>query len=494
MTSTSNPGQRPAGVAETHAGIVFFVGDRAFKAKKPVAFSFLDFTRREQRKAALERELELNRRLAPDVYIRVLDVVDPGGDPVEHVLEMRRMPEETRLSALARSGRDVTGHIDEIADRIAAFHARAETGGDIDAVGAADVVLAHWRDSVEEMRSFAGGSAGAVLDPAVFEACWDMARRYVEGRKRLFDARITSRRIRDGHGDLLCDDIFCLPDGVRILDCIEFDDKLRWGDVISDIAFLAMDLERIGAAHLGLRLLARYRERSGDDAPASLVDHYVAYRAHVRSKIAALRFAQGDTAMGEEAERLLEICRSHLEAGRVRAVLVGGEPGTGKSTVAAGIAGRRGWQVLRSDVVRKELAGIEASDHSRTAPYGEGIYGTAATARTYEEMLRRTRDLVAMGESVMLDATWSGAAERDAARRLAAESLADLVELRCVCEADEARRRISSRLEAGRDASDADEEIARRVSAAFDPWPEAAVVDTSGTVESSVRAALASIA
>ena len=159
-----------------------------------------------------------------------------------------------------------------------------------------------------------------------------------------------------GHGDLIADDIFGLDDGPRILDCLEFDDRLRWLDGLDDAAFLATDLERLGAPELAEQFLAAYAEYSGDPAPVSLRHHYVAYRAFVRVKVACLRAGQGDPAGGFEARHLAEVGLRHLRAGAVSLVLVGGLPGTGKSALAGAAADQRGVTLLSSDRVRKELA------------------------------------------------------------------------------------------------------------------------------------------
>jgi len=161
--------------------------------------------------------------------------------------------------------------------------------------------------------------------------------------------------VRDGHGDLLAEDIFLLDDGLRVLDCIEFNDRLRHGDVLADVAFLAMDLERLGEPALAARFLDWYREFSGRPHPSTLVEHYIAYRAHVRAKIACLRHAQGDPDAANEAAMLLTLAVRHLERGGVRMVLLGGLPGTGKTTLGPALADATGWSLLRSDEVRRDL-------------------------------------------------------------------------------------------------------------------------------------------
>ena len=280
-----------------------------------------------------------------------------------------------------------------------------------------------WEAGFAEMQPF----LGAVVDPAVEQEIERLTRRYLAGREPLFDARIAGSRIVDGHGDLLASDIFLLPDGPRVLDCLEFDDALRHGDVVADIAFLAMDLERVGAGALAARFVAAYRELSGETHPSSLEHHYIAFRAHIRAKVACLR---GDPYSGREARDLLDIALGHLRRGRVTLTLVGGDPGSGKSTLATGIADHFGWMVLHSDEVRKDLAGI--SHTARTGePIGEGIYDEQSTAATYTELLDRARLLLELGESVVLDATWGDARFRAEAVALAQSTWSDLEELRC---------------------------------------------------------------
>ncbi|MEX1008590.1 MAG: AAA family ATPase [Acidimicrobiia bacterium] len=477
----------PAEVRETHVSVLFFVGDRVYKLKKPVTLDFLDFSTREERERVCRRELELNRRLAPDVYLDVLDVVGSDGEPRDHLLVMRRMPEERRLSTLVEEGR-ADDCLREVARMVAAFHARATTSAEIAAAGSLEQLRANWESSFATMKPF----VGPVLDPGVVEHIEQLARRYLAGRDRLFDARIANGKVRDGHGDLLADDVFCLDDGPRILDCIEFDDRLRYGDVLADVAFLAMDLERVGDRSCGTRFLAWYREFAGENYPATLAHHYIAYRAHVRAKVACLRTAQGDVAAGETAQRLLSLARDHLASGRVTLALVGGLPGTGKSTLATALADRLGWTVLRSDELRKDLAGLGHT--ARTgASYGEGIYADDATAVTYDALLQRARSLLELGEPTILDASWSDAQWRTRAADIARETSSDLIQLRCDLDAGVAAKRLAERERTGHDPSDASGVVAARMAVEFDPWPDAHVIDTARSAESVVDAARAAV-
>ena len=479
---------RPAAVAETHISVLVSVGDRVYKLKKPVALPFLDFSTRDKRLAACRREVELNRRLAPDVYLGVADVAGFDGQPCDHLVVMRRMPPERRLAALVRAGDDVDGALHRIARIVASFHAAAPTSGEIAAAASPEAVRRNWDDNFEEVRPF----VGPVLAPGVAARVEELAHRYLEGRGPLLRRRMETGRIRDGHGDLQAEDIFCLDDGPRILDCIEFDDRLRHGDVVADVGFLAMDLERLGAPAAGERFLALYREFAGENYPRSLASHYIAYRAHVRAKVACLRHGQGDREAAAAAQGLLRLTQRHLEAGRVVLVLVGGLPGTGKSTLAAALAERRGWSLLRSDEVRKERAG-PAVDQPAAAGFGEGLYRPEVTADVYGALLERAGHALEMGEPVVLDASWSDGRWREAAADVARRTSSDLIELRCEAPADVAAARIAERRRRGGDPSDATPEVAAAMAAAADPWPGAVTVDTAGTAASALEQALAAV-
>jgi len=462
-----------AALTETHSAVVYFAGDRAFKLKKPVKLEFLDFSTRQSRAAACTRETELNRRFAPDVYLGVAEVRAPDGQVCDHLVVMRRMPADGRLSTLIKTGEPVGPALRQVARILATQHATAKRSAQISQQGSRDATWRRWHDNLDQLRATARGEL--VADAEIKEA-GRLADRFLAGRQELFDARIRSGRIVDGHGDLLAGDIFCLDDGPRILDCLDFDDKLRWVDGQDDASFLAMDLEQLGAPDPAEQFIRWYSEYSGDPAPAALRHHYVAYRATVRAKVACIRARQGDHAAPGEARHLLAAALRHLRAGAVTLVLVGGPPGTGKSALAGVIADRLGFTVLSSDRIRKELAGIKPGQHV-PADYGTSIYTRTWTERTYAEIVSRAVVLLGLGESVVLDASWTSARQRHAVAAAADRTSADLVQLRCSAPLPVAANRISSRIDG---ESDATPTIAARLAAEQEPWPEATVIDTTG--------------
>ena len=472
---------RPVAAIETHISVLVFVGDRVYKALKPVRTGFLDHSTAAARRRAAEAELALNRRLAPDVYLGLLEV-DDGAGPTEPVIAMRRMPTDRRLAALVAAG-DGADCVRAVARTLAAFHAAAPGTAAIRAAATPGAVWELWRDNAAGLRQAGRG----IVDAEALADADLRAREYVLGRAALFEARIAAGRIRDGHGDVLADDIFCLPDGPRILDCLAFDDRLRHGDVLADVGFLAMDLERLGRADLAGRLLDWYREFSFERHPASLAHYYVAYRAQIRAKVACLRAAQGGEGAAEEARRLLEISLGRLRRAEVRLVLVGGPPGSGKSALSRALSRQTGATLLRSDELRKDLAGL-AHDASGRAPLGEGIYRADMTEAVYEELGRRAERLLELGESVILDASWGSEPARERARRLAASARARVVELRCEAPAALADQRVVARSGGERAGSDATLEVARAMRASFDAWPSATTVDTAGTVAAAASA------
>lgn len=483
-----------ASVQETHIGVVFLVGELAYKLKKPVRTAFLDFSTRDRRLATCRREVELNRRLSPDVYLGVADVLGVDGQPCDHLVVMRRMPEERRLATLLDdSGAALADPVRKLARMVAGFHAGALRSEEITAEGSRDALRARWTDNFRELQQF----RGTVLGEALVDELESRALRFLAGREPLFAARQHTGRIVDGHGDLLTSDIFCLDDGPRVLDCLEFDDRLRYLDGLDDAAFLAMDLEYRGAAELATQFLDWYAEFAGDPAPAALRHHYIAYRALVRAKVACLRSEQGsdqDAAplreqASAEARRYSELALRHLRGGEVRLVLVGGAPGTGKSTLSDAVAGRLGMVLFSSDRVRKELHGL-APHESGQAPYRAGIYAPDATERTYTELLARAATCLAQGESVLLDASWARAAHRCAAAELARRAHTELVELCCTASPEVVATRLRERTGS---ASDANEAISRALAADTDPWPQAIPVATGGSLDAAVRAALTAL-
>ncbi|KAA8964661.1 AAA family ATPase [Mycobacterium sp.] len=470
-----------AQVHETHTGIVVLVDQLAYKGKKPIKTDFLDFRTPRRRAQALGRELELNRRLAPASYLGVAQLSMPWNDAAEPVLVMRRHPDSSRLATLVRDRRPVTDALLAIADVLARFHDSAARSRSVASQGKVRAVKARWQANIAELRHY----PGTVVDHRRLDTVERLAVQFISGRAVLFSGRIADGRVVDGHGDLLADDIFCLPQGPEILDCLEFDDQLRYVDTIDDVAFLAMDLEFLGRKDLADFFLEHYSKLAADPAPRSLKDFYIAYRALVRAKVDCVRFTQGHRDAVEDASRHLDIALEHLRSCSVRVAMVGGGPGTGKSTLARGLADLVGASVISTDEVRKDML---ASGTIGGAPgvLDAGLYSADKVAAVYDEVLRRAHLHLASGESVILDGTWRDPRRRKQVRELASRTHAFGLELRCETAAHAAARRVAAR-PAGH-VSDATPGIARAL-ADYGDWSQAHPIDTSRSPSESARAA-----
>jgi len=464
----------------THISNVILLGDRAYKVRRPVAFPFLDLSTVENRRADCEREIRLNSRLAPDVYLGVGNFIGPGID--EPVVVMKRLPADRSLARIVIDGTgDGASAVKQVARRLASFHAAANRSASISRFGSADAMREKWRSNLDEIEPF----LGSILEAERHRGLGILANAYLEGRADLFDERVQSGSIRDGHGDIKADDIFCLEDGPRILDCLEFDDSLRYVDVAEDTASLVMDLERLGRPDLGLVLQSSYEEYAGDSPTKSLLHHYIAYRALVRAKVACISAARGDEDAGDRARLLFAMAHTHLVRGAIRLVLVGGLPGTGKSTLSRELCDVQGWTLLSSDAVRREI--FEPSGMVTDHLYGAGLYDRRSKDIVYSEILRRAGYLLARGESVVLDASWSDEGHRGDARELARQSSSYLIELECRTTPELADERMRQRRTDVRSLSDATPEIARRMAVDFAPWPQSDIVDTSRDVSAAVE-------
>lgn len=476
-------------VAETHTGLVVLVGEYAYKVKKPVTTDFLDFSTPASRERACAREVTLNRRLAPESYLGVAHLQPPQGGEAEPVIVMRRYADECRLATMVRRGEDVTGPLAAIAGILARFHTDARRGREIDEQAGVDAVRARWQENLGELARYAAGAVPG-LDPDAVSEITFRAMGFLDGRAELFARRIGDRRIVDGHADLLADDIFCLTGGPALLDCLEFDDRLRYVDGVDDAAFLAMDLEFLGRADLATFFMGRYLTAAGDDAPESLRHFYIAYRAAVRAKVDCVRHTQGSAEAAASAQAHLEIARAHLRAGTVRLILVGGGPGTGKTTVARGLAAGTGGRVISTDDVRAAMV-ARGEIAGRPGVLGEGLYSRENVEAVYDGVLSQAHRGLCEGQTVILDGTWTDPEYRERARRLATDTATPMVELACAAPLDATVNRIRSRTDT---TSQVTPEIATALAdhagGPRDGWPGAHRIDTTREPAESVAEAL----
>jgi hypothetical protein len=276
-------------LVQTHISSVILAGDYVYKFKKPVNFGFLDFSDLEKRRVCCEQEVLLNRRLCPDIYLGTVTVtVEPdggyalngSGSVVEYGVKMVRMPEERMMIRLIRSGALGTDHIDALVAVLADFYRQAERGNEIARFGTAAAVAINVLENFDQTRPFIGQGA---LSQAQFDAIAGYAKAFL-GNEPVFRQRIEGSAIRDCHGDLYSANI-CLADRVYIYDCIEFNQRFRYCDVASDVAFLTMDLEYYGLDDLAGRFIDRFVQATADPGLMEVLGFYKCYRAYVRGKI-----------------------------------------------------------------------------------------------------------------------------------------------------------------------------------------------------------------
>jgi uncharacterized protein len=475
---------RPAAVeiVQTHISFIFIAGQEVFKVKKAVDFGFLDFTTLEKRRFYCQEELRLNRRLAPETYLDVVPITQDaagvlslGGDGrvVEYALKMKKLPRERMLARLLAEGKVEPAVMDAIARKLAAFHRSAETGGRIDAIGGVETI----RRNHEENFTQTGPYIGVTLSRGRFAFIRDYAFAFMARREALLRRRVAEHRIRDCHGDLHLEHI-CLTDPITIFDCIEFNERFRFGDVAAEVAFLAMDLDFNGYPAHAEAFVAAYVRHAGDFAIPELLNFYRCYYACVRGKVVGFRLgdpaidASQKQAAKETAARYFDLAFSYAARPERPLLLVtAGLMGTGKSVLARDLAPRLGAEIIRTDVLRKELLAIEPKERHAEA-FGEGIYGDRMSRRTYERALELAGERLGQGKSVIIDASFRSREERRRALEAARKAGVDFFLLECLCPDKTIRGRLDARQAAGTDPSDGRWEIFLAQKAEFEPVTE----------------------
>jgi aminoglycoside phosphotransferase family enzyme/predicted kinase len=455
-------------VRHTHISVVFLADNYAYKIKKPLELGFLDFSTLEKRRHFCAEEVRLNRRLAPTVYLGVVPVTRNGtnvrmeaeGEVVEWAVKMQRLPEEATLQSRLRRGEVGPELVEALARKVAHFHAHAEAGDHISVFGRFEAVARNTHENFEQ----ATPQVGTTISGAVYERLRSLTEEALSCLRPLIERRCNRGVPRDTHGDLHLDHVYLFPDrkppdDLVVIDCIEFNERFRFADPVADMAFLAMDLSFQGRPDLARVLFESYFRASGDGEGRTLLPFYTAYRAAVRGKVEGFELSETEIPEAERAAALAR-ARAHwllalgeLEGSNRRPclVLVGGLPGTGKSTLARGLAEQAGFCLIRSDVVRKELAGLRDSGQM-SAYFGEGIYSAEWTERTYAECLRRAEALLFEGKRVLVDASFREEKRRRTFLEAATGWGVPGVLLLCKADAETVRARLQGRRN---DASDA---------------------------------------
>ncbi len=449
----------PIRVAETHISWVVLTGEFAYKIKKPIKLSFLDYATLERRHLLCEEELRLNRRLAPDLYLGVSTIggsrenprIDGEGPPLEYAVRMRQFSPADELSALLATRSVTPDDVAALGAGIARFHAAAAPAPAGPAYGRAATAHRATLDNFTELRVLPE-AAGWASQLSALESRVSSLHRDLQ---QLMDRRAGLGRVRECHGDLHCGNVVRWAGVLTPFDGIEFEPVLRFIDVINDVAFLTMDLAERGHVDLRRAVLQAWAETSGDWDGLPLLPYYEAYRALVRAKVDALRALQLETKSPARAAAVTD-CRRYVDwatarvAGRRPMLLItSGLSGSGKTWLARRLAAHLGALHLRSDVERKRLAGLEAHQDSRSPP-DAGIYTIEFNERTYGRLHECASAALAAGEPAIIDAAFLRREERRRFRTLAQERNLPFAIVHCRAPDAVLRDRVSARAAARR--------------------------------------------
>jgi aminoglycoside phosphotransferase family enzyme/predicted kinase len=450
---------------ETHISWIILTGDYAYKIKKPVDLGFLDFSTLEKRHFYCQEELRLNRRLAPGIYLDVVAIhgtpdhpsLRADGDAIEYAVKMRQFPQEAQLDRALARGDLQFNTIDALAQMIATFHEKVAVAGKDTDYGEPQQVYQPVLENFSQIRERIHRDADLELLSQL--ESWS-ASSYTALMSVLLQ-RKADGYIRECHGDMHLRNLAWYYGAPLAFDCLEFNPNLRWIDVISEVAFLVMDLQDHHQAQLAQRFLNAYLQHTGDYGGIRLLRFYLVYRAMVRAKVDAIRACQEGISQQqrEEAEKdfsgYLQLTKSYIRASIPQLIITRGLSASGKTTETQPLLESLGAIRIRSDVERKRLFGISA-EQSAVAKAGEGIYTAAATQQTYARLLELAEIMLDAGYTVIVDAANLKYEQRTIFQQLAAQKQVCYIILEFTAKPETLRRRI---MERKHDASDANLEI-----------------------------------
>lgn len=480
---------------ETHISWVLLTGEWAYKLKKPVNLGFVNFTTLELRHQACLDELRLNRRTAPDLYEDVIPLTETSNGPqfgatgsvVEYAVRMHQFPDADRLDRCLERNELTREKLDELAREIADLHFKAEVAKPDTGFGGPTLIRETVKACIDALTS---DSIPNACRPAVkFLTKWTEA----EWRRLrpTFDKRKRKGFVRECHGDLHLGNLVMIDGKPTLFDCLEFNAELRWVDVLSDIAFLVMDLQDRGMPDESWYLFNRYLERTGDFDGLIALPYFLTYRALVRAKVAAIRLGQTGVTDKECAEQQREL-RNYLSLAEKLTkrhspviVLTNGVCGSGKTGMALTLAASLPAIHIRSDVERKRLAGLwSALDRDIAELDEKDLYSAKVSTKTYERLQRLTQHIVRAGFSVIVDAAFLKRSQRSLFTQGAGDLSVPIVVVSCTAPKQVLEERVRKRQSQGQDASDGDVEVLHQQLEQQDPplaieATEIIVVDTT---------------
>jgi hypothetical protein len=500
---------RTVRLLQTHSSFVFLAGPFVFKIKKPVNFGFLDFSTLEKRRYFCAREVELNRRLCPKVYLGVVPICrrrdrlgfDEGDEVVEVAVKMRKLSERYFLKRLVQHGQVRKSDLDRVVRVLKKFYQAQTPTAEIEAWGQIDRLKISTEENFGQTEAF----VAKTISRRAFEAIRTYTNQFYAQHATLFRNRIRQRWIRDCHGDLHLDHIHLTPHSVHIYDCIEFNDRLRYIDVANDVAFLAMDLDFNHRPDLARHFAVRMARALQDPDLPRLLDFYRCYRAYVRGKVESLHSVAPEAPEAEReavqqlARRYFQLALQYAVAGSHPVVLiVMGRIASGKSVLANALADELGWPIFSSDRLRKEMAGFPLFERTAAAARAK-LYSHAMTRRTYAALLCAAAQGVSSGQSVLLDATFGRREWREQLRQLLSRKDIPYQFIEARVSDRVARRRLEAREGQAGEISDARPEDFALLSRCHQPPQELAahellIVNSDGPVEKTLAELLRELA
>ena len=410
-------------LVQTHSSFVFIAPPFVYKVKKPVDFGFLNFSTLEKRRHFCEREVTLNRRLCPKVYLGVVPIsvrngrftFEEGDEVVEYAVQMRKLADGSFLDQLVERAEAIPGDLNRIALALKQFYEAQQPTEEIEAWGRIDRLRISTDENFRQTREF----IGRTLSRPAFETIRFYTEKFYARHARLFASRIRDRWIRDCHGDLHLEHIHITRRALHIYDCIEFNDRFRYVDVANDAAFLAMDLDYQGRPDLARYFATQMARALNDEEMPRLMDFYKCYRAFVRGKVESLHSVahaapeEERLASAERARRYFRLALQYAVAGSHPLGLAAmGRIASGKSTLAHALGAELGWEVYSSDYIRKKMAGFPLYERSR-AGARKRLYSAAMTEKTYDRLLATAEAQLQKGHSIILDATFARRRHRE---------------------------------------------------------------------------------
>lgn len=478
-------------LVQTHISWIFLTGKHVYKIKKPVNFGFLDFTTLEKRKVYCEKELEINKRLAKDMYLEVVPInqhndkikIKGEGKTIEYAVKMKELPQNSMMLKLLEENKVNNDLINRIAEIISDFHSKQKPISQPDSF---EIVKFNWDENFKQIEPF----ADRTISKKNFDFIKDKINKFLLSNRNLFEKRNAEGKIKDCHGDLHSGNIF-IADKIYIFDAIEFNERFRIIDVANEVAFLAMDLDFHDRANLSDCFVDKYVEYTRDRELWELLDFYKCYRAFVRGKVMSFKADDKNVSEGgkQESEKLAKeyfnLALIYAQKLNPIIVIMCGLMGTGKSVLAKKIASKLKAKILKTDVIRKMLAGVQPAIR-RLESYKHGIYSKEFTDKTYNALINEARETLKSGNSCILDATFSKKKYRKQVAGLAKYLDLPFFIIECVCPENIIKERLERRVR-GKSVSDGRWELFHDQKKEFEQIcsdeENHIVVDTSGIID-----------